>query len=405
MIINHNLLKVVIEKLILLLFSTFILIDMVNGYLLRNGFFSISLVIKTITLLLVLVYLLTNRSTMKYVIFVVSLILFYLITHSMILSDVVLAIKGLDWLIKFLSIFIFYIFFSKLVRENKENQIIKIVAFSFGFLIINFIIGYLGYGYPMYGEDETSIGTRGLIFAGNEIGAAIIVSGAILQMYFIEQRKYFKFLFIGVMMMAMGALLTSKVSILVSILITFFFPLIKASEKLKYFRVNKIDFKFSLVILVVLPLLAFGFIYYALYVSNLMDRFSFFYDKVDIISLLLSNRNIWFMEAIEVFTNTYNTLEFLFGTGLYWTQFISEKKMVEIDGIDFFMTYGFLGVMITYGFFILILSKSQNPYVTFISILLIFISTSAGHILASGTAGYLISIIMSLTHYYKKVSN
>lgn len=391
------------------MFSLFISIDMINGYLIRNGFFSISLILKTLTLVFVIIYLLKNRQTMSYVLRLISVILFYLIIHSFILSDILYAMQGLDWLIKFLSIVIFYIFFSKLIVENKEEKVIKIVTYSFVFLVANFIIGYFGYGYPMYGEEDTAIGTRGLIYAGNEIGASIIISGAILQMYFIEQRKYLNFLFVGILMMAMGALLTSKVSILASILITLFFPLIKSSEKLKYLKINKKDFKYSFAILSILPLISLALIYYALYVSNLMDRFSFFYDKVDIVTFLFSHRNVWALEAIDAFYTKYTILDLFFGTGQDWFKYISEYKMVEIDILDFLMTYGLLGVLISYGFLVWMIIRSSmlktnhyRGYIIFISLLLIGISCTGGHILTSGTAGFLIAIIFSFTNFKDK---
>jgi hypothetical protein len=401
--------RIVIENILIFFFSFYVFIDMINGYLLRNGFFSISLIFKTITLLFVMIYLLTNKNTIKYVVFAVGLILLYLIIHIIILSNVVLAIKGLDWMVKFLAIFIFYIFFSKLIRENKIDKVIKIIIYSFIFLCLNFTIGYLGYGYPMYGTDETSIGTRGLIYAGNEISAAVIISGAILQMYFIVQKKYVKFLLIGIMMMAMGALLTSKVSILASMLTTLFFPLIKASEKIKYFRISKTDFKFSLIILIFLPLLSSGFVYYALYVSNLMSRLSYFYEKVDIITLLFSHRNVWALEALNAFYNNYSIIEMFFGTGHNWWDFVSGNKMIEIDLLDFLMTYGIVGVVITYGFLFYIIFKSvaikrciYKTYVIFMIILLIGISCTAGHILSSGTSGFLIAILLSIANYKRK---
>jgi hypothetical protein len=401
--------KMIIEKILIFLVSSFILLAMINGYLLRNGFFSIALIIKSFTFVIVITYLMMSKRSLEKVMVIMGIIVFYLLIHIFITSDILLSLKGLDWLIKFFSIVIFYIFFSKFISENKEDKIIKIVTYSFIFLCINFLIGYLGYGYSMYGTDETSIGTRGLIYAGNEISAAIIVSGAILQMYYIEQRKYLKFLFIGILMMAMAALLTSKVSIVASILITLFFPLNKASEKLRYLKIKKIDFNFSLIILVFLPLLAFGFIYYALYVSNLMDRFSYFYDKVDIVTFLFSHRNIWALEALDIFYNKYSIIEVFFGAGQSWWEFISENKMIEIDLLDFLMTYGVIGVVITYGFLFYIIFKSvaikryiYKTYVIFMIILLIGISCTAGHILSSGTAGFLIAVILSFSNFKEK---
>jgi len=401
--------KFTIESILIFLFSIFILLDMINGYLLRNGFFSISLILKSLTFLLTIIYLITFKKSLNKIIYVIGIIIFYLFVHLFITSNIIMTLKGLDWLIKFLSVVVFYIFFSKLIVENKVDKIFKIVTYSFVFLCINFIIGFLGYGYPMYEGGGVSMGTRGFIFAGNEISVAIIVSGAILQMYFLEQRKYLKFLLISILMLSMGGLLTAKVAILASILITLGFTLIKASEKLKHLKINIIDFKFSLIILVLLPIISFIFIYYALFVSGLINRFSYFYNKLDIITFLLSKRNIWAIEAIHSFYDKYSIFNVFFGASKNWFQFISGNKMVEIDILDFLMTYGIVGVVLSYGFLFLLLFKNYlnklNPYKRYISftiILLIGISCTSGHVLASGTAGFLIACLLSLVNYKRR---
>ncbi|QDF29514.1 O-antigen ligase family protein [Halarcobacter anaerophilus] len=392
-----------LEKLLIILFSYFILIDMINGYLIRNNYLSISLLLKSFILILTIFYLVNFKEMLNKVLIILGIILFYFVIHFFILEDVILGIKGLDWLIKFFSIVIFYLFFSILIKQNKFNLVIKIAKYSFIFLLINFLFGFLDFGYPMYGHGDASIGTRGLIYAGNEIGAAIIISGAILQMYFIEKKEYLYFLIIGVLMMGMGALLTSKVSILASILITFVFPFIKALERIKNLKINKKDFIFSVIIFLFLPLIALLTMYYALFVSNLFDRLSYAYGKLDLITIIFSHRNIWAEEAINIFFDKYNIMQNFFGSSQSWFIFISENKMVEIDIIDFLMSYGIFGVLIIISFLFWLFYKNifnknnkYAKYLIFMILLLIAISSTAGHILTSGTAGFLIAILFSM---------
>jgi hypothetical protein len=116
---------------------------------------------------------------------------------------------------------------------------------------------------------------------------------------------------------------------------------------------------------------------------------------MDLITLIFSNRNIWALEALEAFKN-YEPIELLFGTGRDWWQYISENKIVEIDPLDFLMTYGIMGFLFIFGtiFFILykaIKNRRNNPYsiyIIFILLLLLAMSLTAGHILNSGTAGF-----------------
>lgn len=401
-----------LEKIIVFLFCNFIFLDTINGYLLRNGYFSISLAFKSITLGLVMLYLISKKNTFVKISTIVFILSVYFCIHSLYMSSIATSLKGLDNLIKFLSMVIFYLFFVEMIITGKTDMLIKIAKYSFIFLVINFLLGYLGLGYPMYGDGDWAVGTKGLIYAGNEIGAVIITSGAILQMYFIEQKRYMVFLFVSILMLSMSALLTSKVSILSALLLTLFFSTIKAMKKIKSLKIAKKDFYFLTAMSICFPLVAFVFIWYALFVSNLMDRFSYFYNKVDIVTFLLSHRNIWAKEAIEVFFNKYNLIEYIFGSNQWWMQFISENKATEIDPIDFIMNYGLFGFFLCYGFSIFIIMQSfknkNNPYgnyVAFMVLLLISISCTGGHIYASGTAGFLIAMLHSMVNYRKSKKN
>jgi hypothetical protein len=326
------------------------------------------------------------------------------------LSDIISAFYGINWLIKFLSIVIFYFFFSFLVKNGKVSFIVTFIKYTILFISINFILGYLGYGYPMYLDNENGIGTKGFIYAGNELSAIVIVSGSILQMFLIEKRKYLLFSFVAILMIIMAVLLTSKVSIFASFLITLFFPLIKNLKKLKSLKLNKKDSYYLLVIFIILPLLILSVINYVLYSSNLIDRLAFFYQKSDLITVIFSHRNIWAKEALDIFYNQYTLFEYLFGRGLEWTSLISNKKMVEIDIIDFLMAYGIFGIFITYCLWLFILLKlywnrninNYYGYLVFMFLLLFIISLTGGHILNSGISGATIGALLSLLYIKNK---
>lgn len=394
-----------LEKSIIFLLSSFIFIDMLNGVLIENSLLSVSPIFKLFTMILIIIFLSKSvKFIYQFIVFMMLLIL-YIIIHFYIIKDILITLKGLDWLIKFFTIVLYFAFFTFLIKKKKEKYVYQFLFISFFFLFINFLFGFLGLGYSMYGNGtDYEIGTRGLIFAGNEISAALVICGSTIQMYFIEKKQYFYFFLIGLIMMFMGALLTSKVSILSSILITLIFPLVKASEKFQYLKISKKDFYFSSFILLFIPLISFGVIYYALFVSNLADRLTFFYEKLDLLTLVFSHRNIWAIEAIDIFYHKYNFIEYILGTGQTWFYLISDNKMVEIDLIDFLMSYGILGILISYGFFIYLLiklfaNKQLNPYfgyLLFLVFLIIGMSLTSGHILNSGVAGAIIGATLSL---------
>lgn len=390
----------------LMLFGS-IAIDMLNGYLMMAGYSSIAIIYKLLALFFASLYLLAIGTRLP-IFGIAALFSVYLMLHTFILGNPIEVMQGLDWITKFSAIVIWYLFFKKMIEENQDIKILLFVYISFGFLTLNFFLAFLGFGFPMYSSMEgDGIGAKGFIFAGNEIGATIIVSGALIQMSLIERQKYFLFFVISSLMLFMGALLTSKVSIFASLLILLFFPLIKASEELHNLKINKKDFAFASLILFLLPLLAAYVIYYALYESGLIERLNYFYTKLDIVTLLFSHRNVWASEAMEAFYNHYSMLEIFIGSGNTWYSYISENKMVEIDIIDFLMSYGIIGVLFSYGFLLFILHKlinerKTNPYfgyIFFMIFLIIGMSLTSGHILNSGVAGALIGALLAISNY------
>lgn len=386
-------------------FLVFIPIDMINGILIRIGLPSLSAAYKLITLLLVSLYLFKVKKQL-YVIGVLLTIFFYLFLYLLFLDDINSLFSGLNMLIRFSAILLFYLFFIDFVKKENLKYLFNIANFSFSFLVLNIFLGTLGFGYGMYGGDsENAIGTRGFIFAGNEIGGAILTSGAIIMFKLIEEDSYLKFFIFGIVLIAMGGLLASKVSILGAIILFFFFPLLKAFKNFKNFKIPKKDFIYANLMLLSVPIISAYGIYYVLYESNLINRLSYFYEKLDFVTFIFSSRNIWAEEAINVFSNTYSIINIFFGTGVEWFKYISGNKLVEIDPIDFLMNYGVIGFSIVFGtifYIIFTVIKNNNPYsiyITFTIFLLLAISSMGGHILASGTSGFLIALLMALGKY------
>ncbi|MEA2019016.1 MAG: O-antigen ligase family protein [Campylobacterota bacterium] len=333
-------------------------------------------------------------------------IFFYLFLYLLFLDDINSLFSGLNMLIRFSAILLFYLFFIDFVKKENLKYLFNIANFSFSFLVLNIFLGTLGFGYGMYGGDsENAIGTRGFIFAGNEIGGAILTSGAIIMFKLIEEDSYLKFFIFGIVLIAMGGLLASKVSILGAIILFFFFPLLKAFKNFKNFKIPKKDFIYANLMLLSVPIISAYGIYYVLYESNLINRLSYFYEKLDFVTFIFSSRNIWAEEAINVFSNTYSIINIFFGTGVEWFKYISGNKLVEIDPIDFLMNYGVIGFSIVFGtifYIIFTVIKNNNPYsiyITFTIFLLLAISSMGGHILASGTSGFLIALLMALGKY------
>jgi len=181
-------------------------------------------------------------------------------------------------------------------------------------------------------------------------------------------------------------------------------------KDIKNYKIPKADFYYVNMIVLFVPLLSAGAIFYALYESNLIDRLSYFYQKLDLISIIFSNRNIWAAEAYDAFVNDYSFFQWFFGTGSNWWSFISENKIIEIDPFDFLMSYGIVGLIGTFGIIVgiiidSIVNRKQNTYfhyIAFTIFLLLGMSTTAGHVFNSGTAGFLIAIVLAFGSFRTK---
>ena len=392
-----------LSKIILYMLFLFIPIDMLNGFMLTNGYPSVSLVFKAIVIFSILV-LLTLQKENTYVSFILSALMIFTLVHLIMLGNIKESVTGLDWMIKFIGITAYFMFFRQLLFTGRSESLFLFVKLSFIFLVINFTIALLGFGYPMYSGD---IGSKGFIFAGNEVGAAVIISGSLALMYMLEHKKYMKFSIISIAMLIIAALLTSKVSILGSLLIILTFPFISSIKQLTDFKLPKKSFIFSSTILIVVPILFIGVLYYALFVSNLIERLYYHLDKIDLLTLIFSHRNIWAVEAWDAFLNQYTIFEQLFGSSKVWYVYIAGEKSVEIDPIDFLMSYGIFGVSLVTAFFIFVLTqlfkhKKNNPYfpyLLFTYLLLFGLSLTSGHIINSGIAGASIGALFALSTY------
>ena len=391
-----------LKKIIFFMFLFFIPIDMINGVLIRNNYFSIAIIYKLIVLGLISIYLIKQNKF--FIVFTSILILsIYIVIHTINLDNVEKAINGLNFLVKYLGMLLFYYFFITVIKNTNIDKIFFIVKIAFSFLVLNLILGgVFNFGYPMYGQGESSIGSRGFIYAGNEISAALISSGAILMMQYLKLNNYIKFFFIGILMLISSIIITSKVSILGTLLLLLFFPIIKFFSSIEKLKINKKVFIYSIVLSVIMPFISIQAIFFLLYKSNLIERLAYFYNKVDLITLIFSSRNIWAYDAIKVFLQEYSLLELFFGTSLYWQELVPVPKFIEIDLLDFLMTYGLFGVIITYGAILFILFKIffiksiYKHYLTFIILLLVALSLTSGHIFTSGTSGFLFAIIFSM---------
>jgi hypothetical protein len=392
-----------LSSFIFLLLYLSLFIDSVNGVILRAGLPSISIAYKTFILFLILIHLRKVKNTY----YPVAILGFYFIIHSLMFKDIFFTLSGLDWLIKFFSIYWFYLFFKSEIEKNRNHKIFNLGIAFFIVLGVNIALGLLGFGYAQY--TSADIGVRGYIYAGNEVAVTLVATMSILLIKNIESgniKLYLVYLFAFFFLAVFQA---TKVSIISALYISLLFPLVKASQNINHLKISNKSLGLVFFTFIIIPLIGTYAIYFILFEVGLWQRISYFYYSVgwDIPTLIFSSRNIWAKEALNGFLE-YNFIEVLFGSGKAWVDLLStiDKGSVEIDIIDFLMRYGIIGVFLSYGFFIFFFKKSHQvnvdyhyrSYVLLTIVLLIAISFFAGHVLYSGTAAPVLAALLAMSH-------
>ncbi len=405
-ILNINKLDVLIVVLMFLLLP----VDMINGFLLKNNInlpISVAQFYKFVILVCIFFTFLRKPDNLILSVGIFSLLLLSSLYQIIQFSEFSILLGDIVKIFRYLAPLFCFLYFVNVIKRNHPKTIsllLKLVYFSYAVLSFNVFIKYLGYGYPMY--EFGNIGSKGFFHAGNEISALLIILSSIIgfDLWFKEQKlKYILFLLFS---LAVGLGISSKTAALGVLFVFMLIPLKGITIKSKISKILAA----VVVISLALPILIF-YSWEYIKTSELYIRLVFFYDKSDFLTFMFSNRNVFFIDAYKTYIQEYNIIEKIIGVGQTHYEVLNEDKIVEIDFIDIFFAYGIMGLSL----FLLIisflwiqlkrLSKSKNyPYANFVFlmfIILLGISSTAGHVFSSGMAAFFIGLLLSLM-YIKK---
>lgn len=300
---------------------------------------------------------------------------------------------------KYLTPLISYYFFSQLWKENSRlrTKFDFWIYFSYGILALSILASIFGLGTPMYDQKlgDQNIGTRGLFYSGNEVSITFIVLLSFVSYKVRKSKLKFVFLFFNLLL---AILISSKTAILGVLLVYVFISI--SEDRLNLNKIKRIRKRIFLFFLITILAIV---VWQLILNSPLIIRFIYFFNKLDLLTFILSARNIYLLNAFDIFYANYGWLEFLFGLGYneYRTVVV---KMIEIDIFDLLFTYGIVGA------FLFIFCISIHLYNTYksklvnssysynICFILFLISCLTGHTFGSGMAGIFIGYVLS---YYK----
>lgn len=373
--------------------SVILLIDWCNGVLFHYGInMPISILMKVT--LIILAFPLVLGKPKNILLFTTIFLYIGIVCMQKVIVGNALIFESLTLLIRVLYTIVMYIFFKNQILKNAIytiNRVKNIIFINWLIVVAAIFLGAIGYG--EYSYATAFIGTKGYFIAGNELSGTFFILTSMV-MYFSKSKT--NLFFIIVTSILVSVLIASKVSLLSTIFAVLFVikcKLIKLNALVKYliFSIALIASSFTL--------------YTVLAESDILTRWLFFYEKDGLGYLLFSGRLEFISNPLTDF-KTFGLLDFIFGNPSIST--------VEMDFIDILMHFGVLGVLLFYSmifYVVLKVFRSNSSFRTitlFIDVLLLIISSLAGHIIFSGLAGLFIALVNSLINskenYYEKSS-
>ena len=397
------------SQLAIAMMSLYLLTDMLSGFsIIYLGMDIKASLIYKVPLLILILGLIAQENTLKFntlllliiLVFIGPLYQFY--EHARLdffIADFSSAIKVLTPV----CIFFLYREWYKSDPEFALASTHRILKYGFIILSANFIIGAMGFGKSTYdfGKGETA-GSTGLIMAGNELGGAfLVVFTYMLHMCWNNKSKKW-YLLLSMFTVFCGVSVSTKTTILASLLIVFFVPIVNERRKLYSITRLKINIFVPIIVLIVIAVIL---VVEALQSLGLYDRMIFLYKKAGIFGVILSGRDVMAADSFNAVVHHSSLFEQLFGQG----EALSLKRpdgsaTSEIDGVDIFNFYGIFTFLAVFSFYIYTLAKAHNqtiknmnflsPFIFLAGFTLFILSQLSGHIWGSGTAGILIGVML-----------
>lgn len=360
------------------------------------NFLSISSIIRTITLCLIILYLLFTKDKRKEIWFLLIYFIAYLGIQSLILNN--------DFSNSLNSILtIFYlpsiIIFLNKVNIDKKYFNLKIIMFTYliylNLIIVPYLFKYGNYANNFY---EGKNGFYGLFYGGNEISNILVIILPLVIEYLVQEKSYFLIVLTFIELLLCIYLVGTKTLILGSIIISIYFlfkylrPVYKSLDNKKKYSLWTLLILLIIGTIILLPKMAVtkniirAINYYGFNLNNIFSLNGL--DK-----LIFSSR----LEILDKVSNLYLNsplINILMGLG---KSYVNTFKGIEIDVFDIFFSIGIIGILV-YGYlcFKNIKDIKLKGIYLFTFILSIMISLVTGHILNTPNVSIYVGLLFCL---------
>lgn len=360
------------------------------------NFLSISSIIRTITLCLIILYLLFTKDKRKEIWFLLIYFIAYLGIQSLILNN--------DFSNSLNSILtIFYlpsiIIFLNKVNIDKKYFNLKIIMFTYliylNLIIVPYLFKYGNYANNFY---EGKNGFYGLFYGGNEISNILVIMLPLIIEYLIQEKSYFLIGLTFIELLLCIYLVGTKTLILGSIIISIYFlfkylrPVYKSLDNKKKYPLWTLLILLIIGTIILLPKMA--------VTKNIIRAINYYGFNLNNIFSLNGLDKLIFSSRLEVLGKVINLylnsplINILMGLS---KSYVNTFKGIEIDIFDIFFSIGIIGILV-YGYlcFKNIKAAKLKGIYLFTFILSIMISLVTGHILNTPNVSIYVGLLFCL---------
>ena len=387
-----------VDPVIMLMCTTYLLVDAVNGFLLQKGLPGGGLSVAFKGLLLVLMgYQLALYQRLSLVVALALFLLFLLgPSYSLLLTGNSASFGyDLSMALKLISPLIATLYFADLVRRDRLFAMTALhwcMAVGASVIVLNMVLGRLGFGFTAYLPndffDDLNLGTKGFFKATNEVSALLLVYTAYWLGYsWLWRRRWYPIVIILALFCSSSML--TKTGNAGVVLLVVLVPLLASAQ---YWQ-TKTTLLASVAVLALACVV--GIVsFWPTIVAHFPDKLWLSYQQNGLLGLLLSSRDLFVADNLLVAERHFSEWHRLFGIGTTGLDLYSSKALAEIDPADVFIWFGLPGFAWCLCWFALVLRSSvqyfwQQPATMLAALvplngLLLLVSLLAGHVMTSG---------------------
>lgn len=396
------------EYIFIILFTSISIIDSINGYIIYNTNYSISVGkiyrILMIAILGIIIILSSKISNYKYIILGGLYFVFINLINS---NSLGLFIKNSEYVIKLaLPILILEsykaLYKKALINKNIILKILEINTVLFPLMIL--VAKIIGGGRKTYSHS----GFKGYFNSTNELSIILLVSFIYcfnrLYKYSFKSKSSIKYYILIVINIIFMILLGTKTSFIGIVIVIGYYIFKESSRKLK---LTIVGIGISLVIIITPILQIFG----SSQINNIIERQKYLFKLYDgnVITYLLSGRDRYLIEINELLNGDENNMKFLFGSSPEKVRNVLGDKLNMVNGketeMDFFDTYFYYGLigtaLISIYYYNIFRKTKKNLYGRTSLLTMLGFSFFAGHILYGAMAGTYLGLVLCVCNEEK----